>query len=55
MFKLYRVDLKDEATWKAALQSISDGLTIFETELVKRGTTFYGGFIYYINYILSYS
>ena len=43
MFKLYRADIKDEESWKAALQSIDDGLKVFEAELGKRGSAFFGG------------
>jgi hypothetical protein len=43
MFKLYRADIKDEESWKSALQSIDEGLKVFEAELGKRESAFFGG------------
>lgn len=46
MFKLYRADIKDEESWKSALHSIDEGLKVFEAELGKRGSNFFGGLQY---------
>ena len=42
MYKLY-VSKGDEQVGKRALESIDEGLVVFEREIVKRGTPFYGG------------
>ena len=46
MFKLYRANKDDETTWRIPIASIERGLSWFEEELGKRGSTFFGGKIY---------
>jgi len=47
MFKLYRANKDDETTWRIPIASIERGLSWFEEELSKRGSTFFGGKLNY--------
>ena len=52
LYKLYRTSLDDEATWKSTLQTLEDAISVFEVELAKRGTVFFGGSLFIVPFLI---